>query len=273
MNYETVDYGGKLFCTGNLQPAIKTTFAPEFKPRMSKREIEDAIRSQMTTTQIERELYPSETYVKNQGQVGSCNAYAAKGALERTRCFTGQPYMELSAEHLYMRICGGADRGSMLDDGMHEMTRGGIPPMKPSHYQKFRERDFKPEDNRDALRFRSHECYAVNTELGLAEGLVSGFIGVIAVHATNQYMRMNSQEIIARSLGNGNHAEGVHKVSIINGMLAFRKFGSWGLNVWNGGCGYITWEDHLKQPNKYHQYYLIRGASDDTQDNVPELKQ
>jgi hypothetical protein len=271
MNYESIEFGGEVYCTGNLQPKIKATFAPEFKPKMSKRDIEDAIREQ--SIDVERDLYPSEQYVKNQGQIGSCNAYAAKGALERTRHFVGLPYVELSAEHLYMRICGGRDQGSMLDEGMHEMTQSGIPPMKPSHYQKFKERDFTPEDNRDAVRFKSVECYAVNTELGLAEGLVSGFVGVIAVHATNAYMRMDANEIIARSMGVGNHAEGTHKVNIINGELAFRKFGSWGLNVWNGGCGYVTWKNHLEQPNKYHQFYLIRGASDDTQDSVPELKQ
>lgn len=270
MNYETIEHNGEVFFTGNLQPQTKITFAQKFKPKLSKRDIEDRIRSKQIN--VERDLYPSEEYVKNQGQIGSCNAYAAKGALERTRNFVGLPRKELSAEHLYMRICGGSDRGSMLDEGMHEIMRSGIPPMKPSHYQKYRERDFTPEDNRDAVRFKAEECYAVDTELELAEGLVSGFIGVVAVHATNKYMQMDANEIIARSMGRGNHAEGVHDIDIINGELAFRKFGSWGLNVWNGGCGFITWKNHLSEPNKYHQLYLIRGASDDTEDDVPELQ-
>ena len=266
MKYDIVDG----FHTGMLLPESKRTKVSLFpKVEATKQEIESVLSDPNRATA--RELFPAE-WIYNQGNIGSCNGCAAAKALERARFKAGMPRVVLSGEYLYSRINDSRDIGSMLDDGMEWLSKYGVAPWKQRHAQKYRERDFSAEDVRDADRYKGIECYGVDSEMELASGLALGFTAVVAVHATNAFMRLDSKGVVSRSQGPGNHAVIVDDCKIINGELHFDMANSWGTNYGDNGRGWLTWKDHLSQPNTNHYFYLIRATSHDSEDNVPELK-
>lgn len=64
--------------------------------------------------------------VHDQNGVGQCNADATTAAMEAARMQQGLPYVQLSAADLYSQINGGADNGSLLEDGLHTASTVGV---------------------------------------------------------------------------------------------------------------------------------------------------
>lgn len=62
----------------------------------------------------------------DQNGIGECNASATGYILEYVRAKMGLQRIKLSAGDLYRRICGGVDRGSMLQDAIEEVSRVGM---------------------------------------------------------------------------------------------------------------------------------------------------
>jgi len=214
-----------------------------------------------------------EDWIYNQGQVGSCNACAAVRALMRVRDAKGLERVDLSAEYVYSMINGGQDRGSMLDDGMDWITAKGTCQQSMVPHQTWQKGKLRPETHNEASRFLGRECYRVDTDLEMASGLALGFVGVIAVHASNAFMQVNNEGIVSSTDGPGNHAVGVDDVRIHNGEFQYDMFNSWGTNYGTNGRGWVSWARHLRTPSKWHAFYLIRGATDDPQGKqVPAMK-
>jgi hypothetical protein len=110
-------------------------------------------------------------------------------------------------------------------------------------------------------RNKAHECYRVETEDELASGLAAGFCGVVAVHATNSYGRLDGRGVSPPASGVGNHAVLVHDVRLSpSGGYEFESANSWGLKWGNRGHNWLTWASHLQSTIKYHAFYLIRSA-------------
>jgi len=270
MNYDIIDSNGLTYHTGMLLPVEKTTRVSMYpKVSFDRNTVEGLINDKDRVKS--RDLF-GDDWVYNQGNIGSCNGCAGAKALERSRVKSGMDHVVLSGEYLYSRINDSRDIGSMLDDGMEWLSKNGVAPFKSRHSQKYRERDFTAEDVRDAARYKGIECYGVDTELELATGLALGFVGVVAVHATNAFMNLDNQGRVQRSQGPGNHAVLVDDVRIIDGELCFDMANSWGLSYGDKGRGYLTWKNHLSQPNSNHYFYLIRATSTDSEDGTPELQ-
>ena len=211
-------------------------------------------------------------WMRHQGQVGSCNCYAAILANMRIRDIKGLSFVDLSPEYMYCMINGGRDQGSMLDDGMEWMTENGTCPADMVPHQTWQQRELRPETHNEASRFRILEPYRVDSEMELASGLALGFVGVIAVHANNQFMQLDNDGVVASTDGPGNHAVGVDDVRIHSGELQFDMFNSWGTNYGQGGRGWVSWRRHLRTTSRYHAFYLIRSATDDPQgESAPSI--
>lgn len=269
MSYEVID--GKYF-TGNLIPQHKpTTFAvyEDSQPMLTLAEIEKIVTAENRTPA--RERFPAQQWIRNQGGRGSCNGYAGAWALARARVMCGLPFEPLSGEYLYSLINGGRDSGSMLDDGMKAITEKGVARESLVRHESYLWNQMSEEARKDAPRFKAFECYQVNTALGLASGLASGFLGVVAVHASNAWGSL-SNGVSRRSLGPGNHAVVCQDVSVRSGKLFFDIANSWGKNWGEDGHTWNTWDEHLIEPNRNHANYLIRGVTDDPQNPAPEPK-
>jgi C1A family cysteine protease len=264
---DVIDHNGQLYYTGMIPAAAKLSFAPRYSPVASKAEIVDLIQS--PTRVKKRDLFGASE-IKDQESLGSCNGFAAAGALQRALWLAGRDKENLSGEFLYSQMNGGRDAGSMLDDGMKLIKDVGAPPYKDRHRLKYKSSDFTPEDFRDANERKAFEVLGVDTELELAEGLAKGAVGVVAVHANNSFMKLDKNGIAGGANGPGNHAVLVDDVTIKDGMLCFDHANSWGLNYGDQGRAYLTWDKHLKQPNQYHYFYLITAARTTNTDDIPE---
>lgn len=73
-----------------------------------------------------RGLFPAKR--KDQDGVGMCNCSATGEVVEGVRRLSGLPEVPLSAGDLYRRVCGGVDRGSLLEDALKEAMEVGIAP-------------------------------------------------------------------------------------------------------------------------------------------------
>ena len=209
-------------------------------------------------------------YIRNQGSRGSCNGYAGAKATERARELRGADRMVLSGEDLYAQINGGQDRGSGLQNGMEALTRSGVAPESMVPHQEFRNSRISSEAKQSRSRFRIQEPLGVDTEQELASGLALGFVGVVAVHASNAWSRLDGNGVAGTSNGVGNHSVGVDDVTFISGTASFDMFNSWGTNWGTQGRCYLQWDRHFRKSINYHDFYLIPTTWDDpNEDNAP----
>lgn len=221
-----------------------------------------------------RQRFPAKQWIRNQGRRGSCQGYATAWALARVRVLAGIPFVPLSGEFVYAQTNGGRDAGSPLIAGMKKIQEVGTCREDLVKHESYLWRDMSQEARSDAVNYRGFECFRVDDESELATGLALGFIGVVCVHASSGYKRLNSRGVRGASRGRGNHAVGVQDVRLgPDGEFEFDEVGSWGRSNGEDGYAWITWDDHLETPNEYHANYLIRAATDSKDFNVPKVTQ
>jgi C1A family cysteine protease len=266
---EIIVIDGQEFGTGLLLPAFKPRTFPTYGdngPMFMRDQIAKIVTDPGRVAGSR--LWKPEEWIRSQGNVGSCNGQAAAHALERTQVSRGIRRRRLSGEGLYALINGGRDQGSMLDDGMHALKNNGVPEEQYVPLAKFlTQRQLSREAVDSMRRNRAHECYRVETEDELASGLAAGFCGVVAVHATQSYGRLDGRGVSPPASGPGNHAVLVHDIRISPaGSYEFESANSWGLKWGNKGHNWITWASHLQSTIRYHAFYLIRSTTFDKGD-------
>jgi hypothetical protein len=270
MSYDVID--GRYF-TGCLVPDKKPerlALYESSQPMLTLAEITELISNENRTPA--RQRFPAGQWIRNQGGRGSCNGYAGAWALSRARVIAGLPFVPLSGEFLYSMINGGVDRGSMLDDGMKAIQERGVARESLVKHESYLWSQMSQEARADAASHMAFECYRVESELGLASGLALGFVGVVAVHASNAWSSL-SGGVSRPSNGPGNHAVVCQDVRSNGSQLQFDIANSWGQRWGDNGHTWNTWKDHFIQTVGYHDFYLIRGVTDDPQDPVPEPKE
>ena len=129
-----VDELGVTRYLGNIEQPLRTTWAiygdkPDQQPMFDESEW-----PQLLKHFTEGPDHPWLPPVANQENVGMCNASATCTAVEFRRSMQGQEHVELSGGDLYHRICGGRDRGSLLEDGLREAMSRGIASTKTCPY-------------------------------------------------------------------------------------------------------------------------------------------
>jgi hypothetical protein len=270
MSYDVID--GRYF-TGCQVPDKKPQRLAAYEdsqPMLSRAEIIEMVGNENRTPA--RKRFDAALFIENQESTGSCNGWAGSGAVIRTRHMAGLPFVRLSGDYLYSLINGGRDNGSMLDDGMKAIQEHGIAPYDMVRKMEYIHSRMSAEAKQNAPRFKAFECYRVETELGLASGLALGFVGVVAVHASNAWSSL-SNGVSRPSNGPGNHAVVCQDVGINGDTLHFDIANSWGRNWGDNGHTWNTWANHFIQTVRNHDFYLIRGVTDDPQNPAPEPKQ
>jgi hypothetical protein len=214
------------------------------------------------TRALKRNFFPADKYVNNQGALGSCNGHAGAGALTKARVLRGLPFVKLSGTGLYAQINDGKDQGSMLDDGMHAMSENGVPPWDLVPNDEYRWSRISQEAKEACKDYKAFECYRVDNEMELATALALNYVCVIAVHANNAFMRLDSAGIVSSTDGPGNHAVQAIDVRIYQNELQFDMENSWGLSYGTQGRGWVSWRRHLRTTSQYHAFYAIRSTTD-----------
>jgi hypothetical protein len=269
---DLIEINGEYFGTGLQLPVVRSSTFKAYAdagPMLTVGQIKDIISD--SKRKAGRKRFGPD-WIGNQGSMGACNGFAGAYALARARVLRGLPRVSLSGFGLYAQISGGRDNGSGLEEGMRAICENGVPPEslvpKPTYVW-----SQIPQAAKDTMKhYKAWECYRVETEIELASGLASGFVGVVAVHANNAWSALDSNGIAGTSSsGVGNHAVGVDDVAIIGNEFAFDMFNSWATRWGNQGRCYLTWKRHFITTIKHHFFYLIR-SSIDGESSPPEPK-
>lgn len=220
-----------------------------------------------------RERFVGEKYIRNQRNHGSCNGFSTAGALSRLRELRGEPYVCLSGADAYSQMNGGQDNGSMLHDGLRIVEANGIAPEELVPWNQIYTHQISAAAKQARARFKGFKPYAVDTEEELATALLLGRVGVVAVHATDAYMREDADGVCLPSNGPGNHSTGVQDIRLQpDGTLNYDEFGSWGVSNHTGGYTWLTWNRHFRESVKYHRFWVLASTTDDeADDSVPPV--
>jgi hypothetical protein len=222
-----------------------------------------------------RERFSGPNYVRNQGPFGSCNGWSTAGALSRMREIRGEPYVILSGADAYSQMNGNQDNGSILSDGL-KVVQTGIAPETMVPFDRIYGHQISAEAKASRERFKGAEPFAVDTEEEFATGLLLGYPGIVAVHATNAFNSQDGDGLNAGGNGVGNHSVLVQDMRIgSSGELWYDMVNSWGLNWCDRGHTWLSWAKHLRETVKHHRFWLLVSTTDDTIDEyeVPNINQ
>lgn len=209
-----------------------------------------------------REHFDSSWTVDQNGY-GKCASSAATYALKKARYLRGQSVTELSDDYLYSLVNGGSDRGSTLSENMEAITTRGIATRQTVKFGEiYRNKYDRTKADKEALRFRAHECFTTPSEQELVTALASGIPVVIAIHVGRNWQRFDGDVLIG-DRGMGNHSEHLDDVRYNRqkGRFEYRKHSSHGRQYGDGGFCWIYWE-HL-QVHSSHRKYAVPSAIDD----------
>lgn len=228
-------------------------------------------------------------FVLNQGRLGKCNASAAVAGLHQIRESAGLPTKVLSDCHLYMKINGGGDNGSLLIDGFRELGKNGVSTRRIEHAGKSYlipdnvhskrqiPREWLDVANKVALEYKTFEAFTLPDDyatfkIAVASALARDYPIVFAWHVGANGMRL-SNGYVNNARGVGNHANLAHSAKWVGGedLVHPDNQNSWGPSIdpmygptsggWGeGGFGLFTMESFFRC-RRNHMFWVLVGAT------------
>ena len=259
---------GQVVFTGNIKPErISTSFAAY--PEADLLSLEQIRQVLDGPNRIPSRKLFDRSWILNQGQRSSCNAYAVAGALARVRYRMGMDSVQFGPEFLYALINNNQDRGSLLDDGMVAVSEHGICPRHMIPYESYQLNDVSIEARRVAKNYRAFECYQFPTDSvdkfwhAMVSAVCRNEVIVLALHVGQKFL--NSSSLAGVDRGPGNHAVAADDARIKGENLRdiqLDMFNSWGTSFGEQGRCWISIE-HVAEPMRFHAMYAIRSATMD----------
>lgn len=211
---------------------------------------------------VRRRLLFDLYWILNQRDKGSCNGFAGAAALSKARYLRGwRDKTLLSGAFLYSLINGGRDQGSMLEDGLREVQKTGLPPQDLVPWDQIYPNQQPRNAREEAAKHKGLCAYAVETKQGFRSALALGFPVIVAVHAGRNFMRLNNSGIAGVDNGSGNHAVHCDDICLVNGTEVYDHANSWGPSYGTYGRSYLTW-DHFAQTFGNHVFYAISSTEE-----------
>lgn len=259
---QIIDEFGEVRRLGSLCPPAGfvssfNTFEDE-KPVWDDSDIRKVLQQGLPTC---RDIFSGE-WVHDQKSHGSCNGYAAAGALQAARWLRGiRDGLKLSGAYLYSKMNGGRDQGSALEDGLKNVKKWGIAPADLVPWDQIYPSEQPRNADAEAAKHKGLTCYAVQTRQGFRTAVAAGFPVIVAVHAGRNFQRLNAQGIAGVDSGRGNHATFVLGAKLIGGTECYDMQNSWNTRYGTGGRCFLTW-DSFAQTFGTHTFYAIASTDD-----------
>jgi len=143
--------------------------------------------------------------ILNQDGIGACNAFAATSALRICRIMAGQPDVRLSPGHLYGRINGGRDQGSLLGDALEALMKEGVCTTDEVGELSWRKRDWPSGLEAISARYKITEAFDAPTFSHLATAILMGFVVDYGIMVGNAF-DTDASGWVAEGGGRGGHA-------------------------------------------------------------------
>ncbi|HEY2786453.1 MAG TPA: C1 family peptidase [Fimbriiglobus sp.] len=249
---EIVD-GGEVRRLGTLAPAAAGPVAdwPVFGTVDNGRLIP---RSQWKPVSL-RHLFPT---LKDQNGVGMCNCAATGNVVEGCRRLASLPDVPLSAGDLYRRVCGGVDRGSLLEDALKELMAAGMAPEAKVPYLDWRHD--VPSAAGDRLRYRITEAVWCPTFDHVASALQQGFLVDVGIWwFGSDPLDADGWLQASGSRGRGGHAVCACELAERNGQWGVGFVNSWGPNWGKAGFGILP-EARVEEGCRIFQAWACRAV-------------
>lgn len=267
MDYEQFTIDGATYSTGLLMPneaELKLMAdVPEYLESyfLEDKEIKDALLINGTQRAI-ADRARRRKRIRNQGNLGKCNASSNCTALENLREDQGFPDEPLSDCHVYANGNGGSDSGMALITTLSQMQNVGASPMRlqvdgvekilPNDFYNRRQVDSRllKQADIEAKRFRGFEYFKApisNIEVfarAIASAVARKHQIIFAWHVGSNSFRLNQgYAVVGR--GRGNHSNCIHSGWWIGGkyLIDPDNMNSWGsaLDALYGRTGGTGW--------------------------------
>jgi hypothetical protein len=260
---EIVDEDGNVRRLGSLAPpeGFVSSFQT-FEAEHPVWEDVDILRVAKDKDRTPRRILFGQDYVQNQRSHGSCNGYAASGALRKASVLRGNINVPpLSGAFIYSLINGNRDQGSALEAGLRVVQKDGAPSESLVPWNMIYRKQQPANAAQEALKRRGLAAYAVQTKQGFRTALAAGFPVIVAVQAGSRFQRVNQQGLIGADDGRGNHAIHADDICFIGGTEVYDNVNSWGVQYADKGRGYATWDSYA-QTFKTHTFYAIASTQE-----------
>jgi hypothetical protein len=209
--------------------------------------------------------------VHDQNGYGMCNASATCAAMEYCRAVQGLKFVKLSAGHLYGRINGGRDQGSLLEDGLEAAMKVGVATVGACPYLQWRSRP--PGSDEQARHFRVLESFLCPTFDHVFSAVCMGF-GMITGIRWYDNFTPNEQGWLPRA---GRGRWGGHAIFGHTPVVDESDPGHFGVehtNSWTERYGkqgrFVIGEEHYSGP--VGGWWAVRAVTDEGGGELPEPK-
>lgn len=163
----------------------------------------------------------------DQNGVGQCNADASTLIGEFCRGVQGLEYIALSAADLYEQINGGADNGSLLEDGIRAMMATGVGTAAKCGTL-WKRGQYTPATGPERAKNRVLEAFLCPTFDHCFSATIQGFGLISGVPWYGNYNPMDNGLLPAGRGSSGGHAIGGYKPTKLSGRFAIWHQNSWG---------------------------------------------
>lgn len=260
---------------GTLKPTAKERALcslPVFEDHVEPLDMATIKRIAQSRSAVGRSLFPASSYVRDQGQFGSCQGWASASVLTRARVRAGLPVRHLSGSYLYSLVNGGRDQGSTLTSGMRAIQERGCATIATVAPDRIYPHQYdRSKADREASNNKAFECYQTEDIQSFWTGLCLGFDGVCAIHASSNFNRIDSNGIAGVDNGRGNHAVLCQGIVYAGGEICGDGENSWGLRYGDQGRMLLR-AAHFEQTISVHGFYLIRAVLDGDADGPPRVR-
>lgn len=222
---------------------------------------------------------------KQQGQRSSCCPYAATSAMEAKRRLDHKEDVEFGPEHLYAKINGGRDAGSMLDAAMRELVARGCCLRDSIKYQAYTLNEMTMEQKRfaaqQAFDYRALDWHKMpHGNLAACWSATLTAIAtrdpvLMAVHCGRNFFGCGPDGVCRVDRGPGNHAVCGVELHGVETAKSLRDIKIWAVNshgarAMKDGC-YLHTYDHMAEPCNFHQHCACRSVRTSPEEKVSTL--